>query len=56
MADAVVGSLRGDSPRLRAAIGHVLGFWTWRSLVVDEGCSEAEARDLAVRFVLAARR
>ena len=54
MTDAILG--RGSRQALRAAIGHVLGFWTWRSLAVEEGCSHSEAVDLAVRFVLAASR
>jgi AcrR family transcriptional regulator len=55
MTDAILA--RGDAPHaLRAAIGHVLGYWTWRSLAVEEACGPAEAVDLAVRFVLAARR
>lgn len=56
MADAVLLS-DGDVPRghaVRAAVGHVLGFPTWRSLAVEEGCSLDEAVELAVRFVLAA--
>ena len=51
MADAILGRRSGRA--IRAAIGHVLGFWTWRSLAVDEGSSHSEAVDLAVRFVLA---
>jgi AcrR family transcriptional regulator len=41
------------SNTLRAAIGHVLGFWTWRSLVVEQDCSQRDGVELAVRFVLA---
>ena len=48
-------SLRGAARRrLRAAAGHVVAFWTWRSLVVDQGLSTAEAVELAVGFVAAA--
>jgi AcrR family transcriptional regulator len=54
MTDAVIGGLEAPHA-LRAAVSHVLGFWTWRSLAVDEGCGPAEAVELAVRFVLAAR-
>jgi AcrR family transcriptional regulator len=39
--------------RLRAAIGHALDFWTWRSLVADQGLSTKEAIGVAVRFVTA---
>lgn len=41
--------------RLRAAVLHVVGFWTWRSLSVDGQLSRREAVDLAIAFVLAAR-
>jgi hypothetical protein len=37
---------------VRAAVGHVIGFWTWRSLVVDQGLSTREAVALATDFVL----
>jgi AcrR family transcriptional regulator len=41
------------SRRLRAAIGHALDFWTWHSLVRDQGLSTKDAIDVAVRFVTA---
>jgi AcrR family transcriptional regulator len=41
--------------RLRAAVRHVVGFWTWRSLSVDGQLSRRQAVDLAGAFVLAAR-
>src|SRR6187401_3614714 len=55
MVDAVLGEDGvGDSVRhLRAAMGHVVGFWTWRSLVVDQGLSTADASAMAAQFVLA---
>ena len=37
--------------RVRALIGHALGFQTWRSLVREQGLKEAEAVDLIVRAV-----
>jgi AcrR family transcriptional regulator len=55
MTDAIVDD-SGAPPRLHAAMNHALGFWTWRSLAVDEGCSTDEAVDLAAGFVLSARR
>ena len=55
MADAILGASRASSG-LRSAVNHVLGFWTWHSLAVDEGCSPDEAANLAVGFVLSARR
>jgi AcrR family transcriptional regulator len=56
MAAHVIGADATDRRAVRAAVHHVLGYWTWRSLAVDEGCSADEAVDLAVRFVLAASR
>jgi AcrR family transcriptional regulator len=38
--------------RLRAAVGHVISYWTWRSLAVDQGLSTHEASKLAAEFVL----
>ena len=32
-----------SSSRLRAAIGHAVSFWTWRSLCVEHGLSDADA-------------
>lgn len=56
MADAVL--LPDDDAAgghaVRAALGHILGFPTWWSLAMEEGCSRDEAVELAVRFVLAA--
>ena len=39
--------------RLRAAVGHATSFWTWRSLVVDQGLSQRDAVALAEQFVRA---
>ncbi len=54
MADAIAGQAapRGRRRRLRAVAGHVISFWTWRSLVVEQGLTRAQAVDLAVRWVL----
>jgi len=54
MVDAVLGAdgMRGLA-HLRAAMGHVVSFWTWRSLVVDQGLSTADASAMAAQFVLA---
>jgi len=38
--------------RLRAAAGHVIGFWTWRSLVVEQGLTTELAVELAVDFLM----
>lgn len=54
MVDALLegSGVRGSARRrLRAAAGHVLAFWTWRSLRVDEGLSPGEARAVAVSFL-----
>ena len=54
MVDAILGDfVAGISARqLRASIGHVVGFWTWRSLVVDQGLSTGDASAMASEFVL----
>lgn len=55
MADAILAGapVSGAAKRrLRAAVGHAIGFWTWRSLVVDQGLSTREASALAAEFVL----
>jgi AcrR family transcriptional regulator len=52
-ADALVqgAGLRGHAKRrLRAVAGHLVSFWTWRSLAVDQGLETEEAIDVAVRF------
>lgn len=59
MVDALLYGSRlqgGTRRRTRAAAGHVVGFWTWRSLVVDQGLTIREAVDLAVGFLDAASR
>ncbi len=38
----------------RAVAGHLLGLWTWRSLVVQQGLSRREAVEVAVRMLCAA--
>jgi AcrR family transcriptional regulator len=40
--------------RLRAAVGHAISYWTWRSLAVDHGLSTREAGALSAQFVLGA--
>jgi AcrR family transcriptional regulator len=37
--------------RLRAVAGHLVSYWTWRSLVVEQGLDTNEAVDLAVRIL-----
>lgn len=56
-ADALVDGIDvTDSarPRLRAAAAHVVRYWTWRSLAIDEELPHHDAVTLAVRFVTAA--
>jgi AcrR family transcriptional regulator len=58
-ADAILGDLGVTSTRgrhLRAAVGHVVRFWTWHSLSRDQGLSTREAATMAADFVLAVRR
>ena len=50
--DAVVGST--GRKVLRAAVAHALSFWTWHSLVVEQGVRRSDAVDLAATFVKAA--
>src|SRR5215210_3054879 len=48
MADAILvdAPAGGAGHRaVRAALGHVLRFWTWRSLELDEGLSTTDAAD-----------
>jgi AcrR family transcriptional regulator len=54
--DLVAGLEVGPAARrpLRAAAGHLVGLLTWRSLVRDQGLSEDEAVELAVRLLCAA--
>jgi AcrR family transcriptional regulator len=57
MVAALMDGVAGDGDRdrrRRAALGHVVAFWTWRSLAVQQGLADAEAVDLAVGLVLAA--
>lgn len=42
--------------RLRAAVGHVVSFGTWRSLAIEQGLSDTEAVELAFGFIAAAQR
>jgi AcrR family transcriptional regulator len=56
IADALLAGDAGTGPRarrLRAVAGHLVSFWTWRSLTNDQGLSDAEAADVGVRLLLA---
>lgn len=41
-----------DGRALRAVAGHLVTYWTWRSLVVDQGLTNDDAVNLAVRILL----
>lgn len=56
-ADALVAGsgVRGHARRrLRAAAGHVVDFWTWHSLCVEQNLDDTEAADLAALLVTTA--
>ena len=42
-----------EQRRLRAAVGHAISFWTWRSLCLDQGLTDTEAVALMTGMVLA---
>jgi AcrR family transcriptional regulator len=50
---APFGGTGGEHRRLRAVIGHATSFWTWRSLCLDYGLTDAEAVDAMTGMVLA---
>jgi AcrR family transcriptional regulator len=54
MAASIMGDDAPDGPAgatLRAVAGHLVSYWTWRSLVVEQGLTTREAVDLAVRIL-----
>ena len=53
---AAYSSRAPAGPLVQAAVGHAISFWTWRSLCVDGGLSDAEAIDLLAGLVAAAAR
>jgi AcrR family transcriptional regulator len=57
MAEAILADLETTPARrrrVRAALGHVIGFWTWHSLVIEQGLTAREASAMAAAFVLSA--
>jgi len=42
--------------QLKAAVGHAVSFWTWRSLCVENGMTNRSAASLMTTFALAAGR
>jgi AcrR family transcriptional regulator len=58
-AEALVAGHTGRDRRgraLEALAGHLTGYWTWRSLEVDQGLTPDETIDVAARMLLAAGR
>jgi AcrR family transcriptional regulator len=56
IADALLAGDAGKGARarrLRAVAGHLVSFWTWRSLTNDQGLTDKEAADVGVRLLLA---
>jgi len=60
LADALVAGhvgadsvLDGNGRVLRAVARHLVTFWTWRSLVVQQGLGDREAVDIAARLLTA---
>ena len=50
---APFGGADEEHRRRRAAVGHAISFWTWRSLCLDQGLTDAEAVDAMTGMVLA---
>jgi AcrR family transcriptional regulator len=50
---APFGGAGGEHRRLSAVTGHAISFWTWRSLCLDHGLTDAEAVDAMTGMVLA---
>jgi hypothetical protein len=56
-ADALIAGHGGQDRRgrtLRAVAGHLTGYWTWRSLELDQGLSPGAAVDVACQLLIAA--
>jgi AcrR family transcriptional regulator len=56
---ALVGKARSRGPaarRLRAVAAHVVSFWTWHSMCVEQELTDGEAADLCVSMLVAAGR
>jgi hypothetical protein len=50
---APFGGAGDEHRRLRAVTGHAISFWTWHSLCLDHGLTDAEAVDAMTGMVLA---
>ena len=53
---SAAGGWRTGGSTLLAALGHALNFWTWRSLVGDQGLSDEEAVEVMVGMVRSSAR
>jgi AcrR family transcriptional regulator len=60
LADALLAGHAGDDPTpnidgrlLRAVARHLVDFWTWRSLVIQQGLDDDEAVEVAVTLLMA---
>jgi AcrR family transcriptional regulator len=59
LADALVAGYLDAEPAirgrmLRAVAGHLVGYWTWRSLAVEQGLGARASVAVAVRLLMAA--
>lgn len=43
----------GETPQLRALVGHAASFWTWRSLCLERSLAHADAVDALCALILA---
>jgi AcrR family transcriptional regulator len=50
---APFGGADDEHRRLRAAVGHAISFWTWRSLCLDQGLTDTEAVTAMTGMILA---
>jgi hypothetical protein len=50
---APFGGAGEEHRRLRAAVGHAISFWTWRSLCLGQGLTDTEAVDAMTGMILA---
>jgi AcrR family transcriptional regulator len=50
---APFGRAAEEHHRRRAAIGHAISFWTWRSLCLDQGLTDTEAVAVMTGMILA---
>ena len=53
---APFGRAGDEHRRLHAVVGHAISFWTWHSLCLDQGLTDAEAVDAMAGMVLAITR